>query len=247
MDLSLVLTCCNEERVLAKSVEEVLRVLDFTRMSYEIIFVDDASRDGTPEAIRRIIEANPRVPMRALHHGRNTGWGGAVADGIREATGDIVGFLDVDLEVHPRYIPACCLAIRQGAQVAVGVRVFKFVARGLWRRFLTAAHGALVRLVLPVSGPENTSSGCKCFRRTDILPILDRVEDTGWFWDVEMMVQCRLAGLSVAMVPCVYVRDPAKPSAVRVFRDGFASVRKLLAFRGRLRRAGLLRGGRAAT
>jgi len=235
MDLSLVLTCYNEEACLADSVGEIVRTLDLARMSYEIIFVDDASRDGTREAIRGIMASRPKVPMHAVYHERNTGWGGAVADGIRKASGDIVGFLDVDLEIHPRYIPACCEAIRQGAQVAAVERTFKFVWGGISRRFLSLGYAALVRLVLPVGGVASLSSGCKCFKRADILPVLETVEDTGWFWDMEMLVRCRLAGLSITRVPCLYVRNPRKRSAVRVVRDSLDVLAKLFALRRKLR------------
>ena len=244
MELSLVLACYNEEPWLADSVGEIVQVLDSMRVSYEIVFVDDASRDRTREVISGIISAHPSTSMRVIRHDRNTGWGRTVADGILEAKGDIVGFLDVDLEVHPRYIPACFQAIRQGAQIAVGERSYQFVFRGLWRRFLSAAYAGLVRLLLPVIGPGNLASGCKFFRRRDILSVMATVGEAGWFWDLEMMVRCRLAGLSIAMVPCLYIRNPAKPSSVRVFRDGYENLVKLFSFHGTLRRSGLLRTGR---
>jgi len=247
MDLSLVLACYNEEPWLANSVGEIVKVLNSMGVKYEIILVDDASRDRTREVIRETVKSHPGVPMKALFHEKNTGWGGTVADGIREASGEIVGFIDVDLEIPPRYIPDCCLAISRGAQVAVGARAYKFVFRGLWRRFLSATYAALVRLLLPVNGRGNLASGCKFFRRKDILPVMATVADPGWFWDLEMIVRCRLAGLSIVPVPCLYIRNPAKPSSVRVFRDGYENLVKLIAFRNALRRSGLLHGGGVAS
>jgi len=229
--LSLVLACYNEVPVLENSVREIVKTLEFTRMTYEMIFVDDCSRDGTPDLIRRIIESYPQVRMKAVYHERNLGRGRAVADGVREAAGEIVGFLDVDLEVHARYIPACCLAIRDGAQVAVGARVFKFVPHGLFRRFLSAAYASLVRAILPVGGLTDTETGCKFFRRMSLLPILDLVEDPGWFWDTETMVRCRLAGLSIVEIPCLYIRNPGNRSSVRVLRDSVTYLARLVAFR----------------
>ena len=237
-DLSLVLACYNEEPVLETSVREIVRVLDFTRISYEIIFVDDVSRDRTREIIRELAQAYPRVRMKSVFHEVNTGRGRAVADGIRAAEGEIVGFLDVDLEVHARYIPAFCLAIRAGAQAAVGARVFKFVPRGMLRRILSAGYAALVHALLPVRGISDTESGCKFFLRAAVLPVLDRVNDPGWFWDTELMVRSRQAGLTIAEVPCTYIRNPAKRSSVRVIRDSATYFARLVAFRMRLGREG---------
>jgi len=211
-------------------------------MEYEIIFVDDASIDRTPEILRRLVRAESLSRFRAVFHGKNTGRGRAVSDGIREASGEMVGCIDIDMEVHPRYISACCDAIRQGAQVALGSRTFKFVARGLFRRFLSWGYAVLVRALLPLGKPLDTESGCKFFLRESILPMLDEVEDPGWFWDTEMMMRCRLAGLSIASVPCLYIRNPAKPSSVSIIRDGYTSLAKLIVFRGMLRRSGLLHG-----
>ena len=246
MDLSLVLACYNEEPWLADSVGEIVKILDAMNLGYEIILVDDASRDGTRQAIGGIMKANPETAIRAIFHDVNTGWGGAVADGFRSASGDIVGFIDVDLEIHPRFIPACVAAIRAGAQVAVCHRSYKFVVRGLWRRCLSACYAVLVRLFLPVMGPENTAAGMKFYRRTDLLPVMEAVHDPGWFWDLELLVRCRLAGMSMAMVPCVYIRNPAKPSSVRVFRYGIECLSRLAKLRGELRRSGRLTGRGAA-
>ena len=57
LDLSLVIACYNEEPLLEKSVNEIFRILDTTRWNYELIFVDDLSRDKTREIIGRIIGA----------------------------------------------------------------------------------------------------------------------------------------------------------------------------------------------
>lgn len=247
VELSLVLACYNEEPWLEASVREIVQVLDFSAMSYELVFVDDGSRDGTPGIIRRLVDAAPPGRMRAVFHDRNMGRGRAVTDGIREAAGEIAGFIDVDLEVHPRHIPACCLAIRQGADVAVGARVFALVLRGLMRQFLSWGYATLAHALLPAGGSKDTESGCKFFRRQAVLPVLDTVEDSGWFWDTEVMVRCGLAGLTIANVPCIYVRNTAKPSSVHVLRDIVESLANLVAFRRKLGRTGLLRRRRAVT
>jgi len=243
--LSLVLACYNEAPWLEQSVCEISRVLDEIRENYEIIFVDDASSDRTPEIIRNIAASGPAGRFRSVFHAINTGRGRAVADGMREAQGEITGYIDVDLEIHPRYIPDCIAAIRNGAAVAIGSRTFQFVPRGMWRRFLSGGYAALVRVILPGAGSLDTQSGCKFFRRNEILPVLDLARDSAWFWDTEIMVLCRRAGLAIAEVPCRYVRNPGKPSTARVTRDIFNNLACLWSFRKRLKRGDLAGGVRA--
>ncbi len=114
LDLSLVIPCYNEELILRDSIREVIEILDNTRFNYEIIFVDDYSRDNTRQIINDIIDGYPDKNLSRIFHKKNTGRGGAVMDGIRVAKGEVAGFIDIDLEVHARYIPSCVLAIKNG-------------------------------------------------------------------------------------------------------------------------------------
>ena len=101
-DLSLVLACYNEERILERSVDEIFLVLDALRSTSEVIFVDDGSGDRTRSVINRLLLDNPKRDLRKIEHVRNLGRGRTVSDGIRAARGRFVGFIDVDLEVPAR-------------------------------------------------------------------------------------------------------------------------------------------------
>jgi len=231
LDLSLILACYNEERILAANVAEILRCLDTTRLAWEIIFVDDASPDGTTAVIDRLVAAHPDRAFRVIRHARNTGRGAAVTDGFRAATGEVAGFIDADLEVGPWYIPACVAAIRDGADVAIGRRSYRVTFRGLARHVLSAGYAALVRAALPARGLADTETGYKFFRRSALLPLLDATRDPGWFWDTEIMVRAWARGLRIAEIPCLYVRNFRKVSTVRVVRDSLGYLRRLRAFR----------------
>jgi glycosyltransferase involved in cell wall biosynthesis len=120
-DLSLVLACYNEELVIEDSVAQVIEVLDNTRYSYQIIFVDDCSKDRTRELIDTVIDRYPDHRMARIFHEHNKGRGGTVSDGIRAAEGEVVGFIDIDLEVHARYMPSCVQAVIEGLQVELAL------------------------------------------------------------------------------------------------------------------------------
>jgi glycosyltransferase involved in cell wall biosynthesis len=100
--VSVVLACYNEEQILARSFEEIRDTLDNLGRPYEILFVDDVSRDRTREIIAAIVAAHPSLDLRVILHEKNQGRGATVTDGFRAARGEIVGYLDVDLEVHTR-------------------------------------------------------------------------------------------------------------------------------------------------
>jgi glycosyltransferase involved in cell wall biosynthesis len=232
-DLSLIVACYNEAGHLEESVRVIMSVLDSTRWVYEIIFVDDASLDETPRIIDKIIAEHPSKDLSKLVHASNTGRGKTVCDGFRAAKGDVVGYIDVDLEVHARYIPSCVRAIQEGADAAYAQRTYKLQPSLLHRHILSRGYSRLVRAALDID-LSDTESGFKFFRREKLLPLLDKATDPGWFWDTEIMAYCWLAGYSVAEVPALFVRRKDKKSSVRVLRDSTEYLAKLWRFRSAL-------------
>jgi dolichyl-phosphate beta-glucosyltransferase len=205
------------------------------RKPYEVLFVDDVSRDGTREVIREIVDAHPGAPLRVILHEKNLGRGRTVTDGFRAARGAICGYLDVDLEVHSRYIPALVREIERGADVATLRRIYAFQARSLDRYFMSRGYSWLVRRLLDLP-LHDTETGYKFFRRDTVLPLLDEVEDPGWFWDTEFMARAARRGLKIVEVPGAYIRRFDKISTVSGIRDSIRYFGRLVAFRREMRR-----------
>ncbi|HJS58308.1 MAG TPA: glycosyltransferase [Vicinamibacteria bacterium] len=233
--VSLVLACYNEEEVFDESVAEILETLRDLGRSWEILFVDDVSRDRTRELLARIVAAHPGEDLRVILHERNQGRGATVSDGFRAARGEITGYLDIDLEVHCRYIPSLVRAIEKGADVATLRRVYLFRVRALDREIMSRGYSWLVKRLLGVP-LHDTETGYKFFRRNRLLPLLDRVRDPGWFWDTEVMVRAHRSGLAIREIPGAFVRRFDKTSKVSGIRDSVAYFMKLWRFRAALRR-----------
>lgn len=227
-DVSLILACYNEESIIAGRTGRIFAALDALGSACEVIFVDDASRDGTGGAIDRILAENPDRDLHKLVHAENTGRGGAVSDGLRAARGRFVGFIDLDLEIGPNYIRPCLGALEQGHDVATARRIYKRQLGSLHRHVMSRGYGVLVRwhTAIPVM---DTETGFKFFRRDRILPILDEVEDKGWFWDTEIMVRAHRGGLRIREIPATFERCADKASSVRIWKDSLIQFRKLRA------------------
>ena len=233
--LSVVVACYNEEEVLAASFAEIREVLEDFDRPFEIVFVDDVSRDRTREILREIVAAHPSLSIQVILHDVNRGRGATVTDGFRAARGEIVGYLDVDLEVNARYIPSLVRAIDKGADVATVRRIYAFQLRSLDRYFMSRGYSYLVRKLLATS-VRDTETGYKFFRRDRLLPVLDEIHDAGWFWDTEFMIRAERRGLRIAEVPGAYVRRFDKTSTVSGLRDSVRYFGKLVEFRRELRR-----------
>lgn len=235
--LSLVLACYNEAEHLERSFAEIKETLDYAGFTFEILFVDDVSLDGTRDILANIVAAHPNLQLRTILHERNRGRGATVTDGFRAARGTVTGYIDVDLEVHSRYIPSMVRAIDNGADVAVLRRIYAFQLRSLDRYFMSRGYSFLVRWLLGVDFAD-TESGYKFFRRETLLPLLDEIADPGWFWDTECMVRAARRGMRIVEIPGAYIRHLDKTSTVRSVRDSIRYFMQLVRFRSQLRRAG---------
>jgi glycosyltransferase involved in cell wall biosynthesis len=230
IDLSLVIACYNEEPILAASMAEVFDVLDALRWTTEVIFVDDCSGDRTREVIAGIVAAHPGRAIQVLAHETNVGRGGTVMDGMRIGRGRFLAFIDIDLEVHARYLLPCLLALERGHDVATALRIYRFSWRSLDRYVLSRGYRWLMRRLIDVP-LQDTETGFKVFRADRIRPVLDACVDHGWFWDTEVMVRAHAAGLRVVEVPALFLRRFDKASSVHALRDTVEYLRKLWAFR----------------
>ncbi|MBL8722595.1 MAG: glycosyltransferase family 2 protein [Planctomycetes bacterium] len=231
-ELTVVVACYQEESHLRESVRQLVATLDALGRSYELLFLEDCSRDRTADVVRELIAGQPH--MRAVFHTQNVGRGGTVAEGFRLARGRIVGFLDIDLEVHCRYLPAVLQAIDQGADGATAFREYEVGWRptAFVRHVLSQGYRWLFRRLfdVPFRDPE---TGFKFFVRDRILPVVAKTRDPGWFWDSEIMILAHQAGLRVVEVPCRFERRADKASTVRIVRDVLRYLVAIRAFRKR--------------
>jgi glycosyltransferase involved in cell wall biosynthesis len=231
-DLSIVVACYNAQSYLRHSVAELIAALNMTRYheAYELIFVDDASKDETLSVIREIQHAYPRVATHLIAHAHNTGRGRAVTDGLLAARGRIAGFLDIDLETPAHYIMPAALAVERGADLVCAVRVYKFLWHAVGRQILSYGYHAIEMRVLHLP-LRDTEAGFKFFNRERILPVLAECEDPGWFWDTEIMARSYFAGLRIVELPTLFIKRYDKPSTVRPLQDSLTYLRKLAHFR----------------
>lgn len=158
-DLSVVVPVYNEIDNLDTLVDELLSVLRPGGRPFEIVLVNDGSRDGSTERIGELARSVPEV--RGLHFRRNAGQTAAFDAGFRSARGAVVVTLDADLQNDPKDIPSLLDAL-QGHDAAVGYRVNR---RDTWLRRVSSriANGVRNRL----SGDDVIDTGCslKAFRR----------------------------------------------------------------------------------
>lgn len=141
--VSLIIPVYNEEAVLPLSYERMAGVMASLDGDYEMIYVDDGSKDSSWRLLQQICAQNPRV--RALRFARNFGHQTAVTAGMDDARGDALIIIDVDLQDPPEVIPQMIARWQEGYDVVYGKRVsragetgFKTWTASMYYRILRA-------------------------------------------------------------------------------------------------------------
>jgi dolichol-phosphate mannosyltransferase len=190
--LSLILPAYNEAAGIAEAVAEADDALARFAGDYEILVVDDGSRDATAVMVAEAMEGRPRV--RLLRHAGNRGYGAALRTGFEAARGELVSFTDADGQFDLADLERLT-SLADRHPVVVGYRVKR---QDPWqRRFFSWGYNHLVRRLI---GTRVRDCDCalKVFRRDALARLLP--ESTHFFVNTEMLARARQMGLTVAQV-----------------------------------------------
>jgi glycosyltransferase involved in cell wall biosynthesis len=196
--LSLVFPVFDEERNLGALLDQALDLAPRLAPDFEIIVVDDGSRDGSARIAEERRLAEPRV--RLIRHPSNRGYGAALRSGLREAQGELVFFSDADLQFDLEEL-ATLLAHASDFDIVAGHREPR---RDPWgRRVMAAVWGALVRRLFDVR-VRDIDCAFKVFRRhvLEAIPIAS----VGAFVNTEILVRAAQAGFRIHQVPVSHRR-----------------------------------------
>lgn len=207
--LSIVLPARNEAALIEETVATVERFLAATEPDYEVIVGDSGSTDGTGDRVRRLGRPRVRVVREEL-----PGKGRILTRALREARGEVVGFLDADLEIPVTTLEPLLSAVRDGADAAIAVKAGGGDRdRPRARRVLTRSANAAISLLFGTGLPDH-QAGCKLFRGAELRPVLAQVRSTAWLWDTEVLVHMIRRGARVDTAPCrVGVARPGRIQA----------------------------------
>ena len=188
--LSLVIPAYNEAAGIAQAIQEADSALCGLGVRYEILIVDDGSRDHTAAVVQETSRSLPSV--RLVSYPANRGYGTALRTGFLAARGDRVAFTDADCQFDLSDL-ARLLPLTKHHAIAVGYRVDRKDTP--LRKFYSRGYNTLVRALLG-STVRDIDCALKVFRREDLLRLLP--ETTGFFVNTEMLTRARQLGLSIA-------------------------------------------------
>jgi glycosyltransferase involved in cell wall biosynthesis len=212
----------NEEANLRGLVHEALETLPAIAESFEIIVVDDGSRDSTGQIADELATTHPDI-VRVVHHETNLGYGSALLSGFRAARHEFVAFTDGDRQFRVADLARLTERLAQPdlPDAVVGFRIKRAdpLVRTLYARAYRVANLAWFGLRI-----RDVDCACKLFRREALAGIA--VESGGAFFSAELLIKLRAAGRVLVEVGVPHHRRAAgsptgaKPSVVfRAVRD----------------------------
>jgi dolichyl-phosphate beta-glucosyltransferase len=235
VDLSIVVPAFNEEHRLPPTLDRLYSYLSTQPMRWEIVVVDDGSRDQTCA----VVEAHmARIPnLRLVRQNPNRGKGAAVRLGMLAAHGQIRVMSDADGSMSPDQLPrllapilACTAEISIGSRYAEGARsnIHQPRYRVLWSRL---ANKVIQRSLVP--GVNDTQCGFKAFTAEAARDLFGRGRIDGWAFDLEILALARRAGYAIAEVGVEWTDD--RRSRVNPLKDMWKVVREAMTIRKNLR------------
>lgn len=236
-EVSVVLPAHNEVSLLGSTVANLVGGLLDRRLGYEILIVENGSRDGTLRLAR--VLAAQMEGVRTLSLARSD-YGAALAAGFRAARAPVVVNFDVDY--YDFAFLDAALASLGGEQAALVLASKRAPGardrRPVLRRLLTAAFAAALRSLVDLQVTD--AHGMKALDRQALAPVVERCQLRGSLFDVEMVVRAGRAGLVVEEVPAAVVeRRPPRTSVLARCVESFVGMlrlRRVLAREGAGRR-----------
>ncbi|MBI0584499.1 MAG: glycosyltransferase [Methanomassiliicoccus sp.] len=220
--LSVIVPCYNEGDRIYKNLEECLRSLKSLGRPFEVIAVNDGSSDNTSLELNRLAVIHPEIIP--VTYNNNVGKGNALRVGAIRASGDLIIFMDADLEIHPKHAAIFISTMeRTGADMVIGSKRHpdSRVFYPLKRKFLSFGYHVLVRTLFGLKLTD-TQPGFKLAKREVIEKEISKSKVNRYAFDLELLVNTDADGFKIVEAPIEL--DFSRPLGGRI---GFRSVRSI--------------------
>jgi len=214
--LSIIIPAYNEEKRLPKTLVNIISFLNKEKIEAEILIVNDGSKDQTEKVAREMAETNSF--LKIISYEQNKGKGGAVKEGINQAQGDYLVFLDADNSTPISEIIPLLNNLAQGYDLVIGSRRVKgakiLKKQPLLRQILSQGFNFLIKVILGLVDYKDTQCGFKGFRQQAGKNIFSKAKINGFAFDAELLCLANLLGYKVLEMSVAWQDE--KQSTLRI-------------------------------
>lgn len=203
--LSFIIPAYNEEERLGRSLIKCIEYLGKQSYSYEIIIVDDGSKDRTIDNAKEFGDK-----IKVIAQGQNLGKGAAVRRGMLEAGGDYRIFSDADFSTPVEELKKLFESFEKGYDVCIGSRALDSslikLHQPFYREMMGKTFNKIVQL-FAVHGIKDTQCGFKGFTEKAALDIFSKAKINGFAFDVEILYLAKKFDYKIAEIPVLWFND----------------------------------------
>ncbi|MBI2651800.1 glycosyltransferase family 2 protein [Candidatus Woesearchaeota archaeon] len=219
--LSVLIPCYNEE----DNIAECIKRIPSMPWKYEVIVIDDGSKDDTAKIARYAKRNNPN--LKVVSYKPNHGKGYAIRKGMENAKGDVAIILDADMATQPEEIPLVVKPIFDGnADFVNGSRLIYPMEKGAMKLLHIPGNKIFALLVSMIAGKKLTDSLCG-FKAFKIKPFLGKLKEDSWP-DFELLIKAKRFGMKIEEIPIHYKPRIAGVSKMKTFRHGYKMLKMLI-------------------
>lgn len=231
--ISVVIPCFNEGKTIHDNIAKINTYLSDKFGAYEIIAVNDGSRDNTKEELERAKKNFPEIPLLTINNAANRGKGKVVKDGVLKSQHPIVMFLDADLAIPIEELEKFVAEIAKGHDLVIASRFvpgLKIAKPVLWHRKWMEKVFRIMRMVI-INNYEvqDTQCGFKVFSRKAAMNIFPLLTIERFAFDAEIIHIASKKKHRIKELP-ITLQNPAA-SSVRIIRDSWNMFLDLLRIR----------------
>lgn len=199
--MSVIMPAYNEGEHIKQNLLKTAEIIAGFCDSFEIICVNDGSKDNTKEEIEQA-EQNSQSVI-SISYEENKGKGHAIKTGVQQAEGEYIAFLDADLDLAPEHLNAFLAEIqKKNADIAIGSKMHpdSVLDYPLSRKIISRGY-YLILLVLFRLKVHDTQTGIKLFRADLLKQIIEDVTTSGFAYDIEILAMANELGAKIIEMP----------------------------------------------
>jgi dolichyl-phosphate beta-glucosyltransferase len=211
--LSVIIPAYNEERRIEKTVREIEKYLKNQKYSWEILVVNDGSKDKTSQVVENL--RSEIANLRLIDNKINRGKGAVVRQGMLEAKGKYRLFTDADNSTSINHIEKMWPEFEKGVDVVIGTRdgrdakgACQAFPQPWWRRLLGDVFNILVKIILGLWEFWDTQCGFKCFTEKSAKEIFPKCKIERFAFDPEILVIAKKKGFKISKIPVYWINEP---------------------------------------
>lgn len=199
--LSVIIPAYNEGERIYKNLLKIDDMIASFSNNYELIPVNDGSKDNTKDEIAKA--SLERARILPAGYDKNRGKGGAIKEGVNYATGDIIAFLDADLDLSPMHLKDFMIKMdKTEATAVIGSKMHKDsdVDYPMARRIMSVGYYIMLKLMFRLN-IKDTQTGVKLFKAEELKRAMTYVKSNGFAYDIEILALINVFGGKIVEMP----------------------------------------------